>query len=61
MADYVFIKKFVSQQCIEYDPSINMSKWHMVAEFTDGKTRKITIFLGEEQDVSGLESGWEEV
>ena len=56
-----FIKKFVSQKCLGYDPKTDRSQWHMVAEFNDGKVRESYLWLRANIACTGQEAGWSEV
>lgn len=54
----IFITKFIDQKCLGYNPRTDKSQWHMVATWTDGRTREITCWLGVREHVSGDVRNW---
>ena len=56
-----FLTKFISQQCLGYNPKTKRLQWHMIAEFNDGKVREAYLWLGSNTACTGQEAGWLEV
>jgi hypothetical protein len=56
-----FLTKFVKQECLGYDPGTDRSRWHMIAEFSDGKVREAYLWLGHNTFCTGHEADWVEI
>ena len=56
-----FIKHFISQKWLVFDPKTERSKWHMIAEFTDGTIRESYLWLRDDDHVSVNMLDWTKV